>query len=408
MKKKLKINWENYFLFYIIFLIVFGISFLYNKHNIGNDSSISDWFINYSGGFVRRGLTGEVITNFSSIFLIGLRDAILIFQIIFFVLLYYLIFLFCKNLLFNRLLILSILSPIFVIYPVAEIEALGRKELIIFSIYLTYLYTNIKSIKIQLLYKILLFPICILVWDPSIIFFTYIFLVDLFVLRINKFNKVFFNLLFSFLPLLITTIIIYLNPISSENYFIMADNLKSEFNEICYMSCSFVGVQSDNSFKELFEAIREKFKISYAFRYFLILVIGFLPLITLLKYSLIKKKDSIFFEKKFKNLFLIFFVTFLPSTILYFVMYDWARVVHIAYFFSLITFLFLLKENFIILDKNKIRKNLLSSISKKNFLIVFIIFTLSWNPKVVMSDDVASKPIYAIPYKFYKLFLKNL
>ena len=188
----------------------------------------------------------------------------------------------------------------------------------------------------------------------------------------------------------------------------MADNLKSEFNEICYMSCSFVGVQSDNSFKELFEAIREKFKISYAFRYFLILVIGFLPLITLLKYSLIKKKDSIFFEKKFKNLFLIFFVTFLPSTILYFVMYDWARVVHLAYFFLLITFLFLLKENFIILDKNKIRKNLLSSISKKNFLIVFIIFTLSWNPKVVMSDDVASKPIYAIPYKFYKLFLKNL
>ena len=68
MKKKLKINWENYFLFYIIFLIVFGISFLYNKHDIGNDSSISDWFINYSGGFVRRGLTGEVITNFSSIF----------------------------------------------------------------------------------------------------------------------------------------------------------------------------------------------------------------------------------------------------------------------------------------------------------------------------------------------------
>ena len=303
MKKKLKINWENYFLFYIIFLIVFGISFLYNKHNIGNDSSISDWFINYSGGFVRRGLTGEVITNFSSIFSIGLRDAILIFQIIFFVLLYYLIFLFCKNLLFNRLLILSILSPIFVIYPVAEIEALGRKELIIFSIYLTYLYTNIKSIKIQLLYKILLFPICILVWEPSIIFFTYIFLVDLFVLRINKFNKVFFNLLFSFLPLLITTIIIYLNPISSENYFIMADNLKSEFNEICYMSCSFVGVQSDNSFKELFEAIREKFKISYAFRYFLILVIGFLPLITLLKYSLIKKKDSIFLRKNLKIYF---------------------------------------------------------------------------------------------------------
>ena len=89
-------------------------------------------------------------------------------------------------------------------------------------------------------------------------------------------------------------------------------------------------------------------------------------------------------------------------------MYDWARVVHVSYFFSLITFLFLLKKNFILLDKNKIRNNLISEISKKKFLIVFIIFTLSWNPKVVMSDDVASKPIYAIPYKFYKLFLRNL
>ncbi len=408
MKKNSKINWENYFLIYITLLILFGISFLYNKHDIGNDSSISDWFINYSGGFVRRGFTGEIITNFSSIFSIGLRDAILIFQTIFFVSLYYLIFLFCKNLLFNRLLILSILSPIFVIYPVAEIEVLGRKELIIFFIYLTYLFTNIKDIKIQLIYKLLLFPICILVWEPSIIFFVHIFLVDLFVFRVNKFDRVFFNLVLSFLPLLIIAIIIYINPISPENYFIMADNLKSEFSEICYMSCSFVGAQSDNSFKELFEALKEKFKISYAFRYLLILLIGFLPLIILLKYSKIKKKDSFIFEKKFKNLFLIFFFTFLPSTILYFVMYDWARVVHVSYFFSLITFLFLLKKNFILLDKNKIRNNLISEISKKKFLIVFIIFTLSWNPKVVMSDDVASKPIYAIPYKFYKLFLRNL
>tara|TARA_B100000963_G_scaffold352289_1_gene365231 strand:- start:129 stop:1355 length:1227 start_codon:yes stop_codon:yes gene_type:complete len=408
MKKNLKLNWESYFFVYIILLILFGISFLYNKHDIGNDSSISDWFINYSGGFVRRGLTGEIITNFSSIFSIGLRDVILIFQIIFFILLYYLIFLFCKKLLFNRLLILSILSPIFVIYPVAEIEALGRKELIIFFIYLTYLFSNIRSIQIQLIYKFLLFPICILIWEPSIVFFTHIFLVDLFVFRVKKFDRIFFNLIISFLPLLTIAIIIYLNPISPENYLMMADNLKSEFNEFCYMSCSFVGAQSDNSFNELFETLKEKFKISYAFRYLLIVLIGFLPLTMLLKYSSIKKKNSIIFEKKFKNLFLIFFIIFLPSTILYFVMYDWARIVHIAYFFSLMTFLFLLKKNFILLDKNKIRTNFISDISKKKFLIVFIIFTLGWNPKVVMSDDVASKPIYAIPHKFYKLFLKNL
>ena len=95
MKKNLKTNWQNYLLIYTALLIFFGISFLYSKHNVGNDSSISDWFINYSGGFVRRGFTGEIITNFSTLFSIGLRDSILIFQIGFFVALYYLIFLSC-------------------------------------------------------------------------------------------------------------------------------------------------------------------------------------------------------------------------------------------------------------------------------------------------------------------------
>ena len=89
-------------------------------------------------------------------------------------------------------------------------------------------------------------------------------------------------------------------------------------------------------------------------------------------------------------------------------MYDWARVVHISYTFSILTFLYLIKKNFIELSSQKIRINFISKLSKKFFILVFLVFSFSWNPKVVMPDDVASKPVYAIPYKFYKLFLKNL
>ena len=408
MNKNLKNNWSNYFQIYVFALIFFGIFFLYSKHDVGNDSSLSDWLINYEGGFVRRGLIGELIANFSSILSLKLRDSILIFQLVFFLSHYLLIILFCKNLAQNRLIILAIFSPIFILYPVAEIEALGRKELIIFTIFLSYLFFDIKNFQVQLTYKLLLFPISILTWEPIIFFFSFIFLIDLFVFQIKNFDKKFFCVLFSYFASIFLVMLIYFNPFPIENYNTMKNFLKSEFGEACYMSCGFVGQQSANSFSELYKMFYEKFKFSYALRYLLIIIVGFFPLSFLYTYSKAKSKKKLFIVSKFKNLFFPFFLAFLPSTVLYLIMYDWARVVHISYTFSILTFLYLIKKNLIELSSQKIRINFISKLSKKFFILVFLVFSFSWNPKVVMPDDVASKPVYAIPYKFYKLFLKNL
>ena len=408
MNKNLKKNWSNYFQIYVFALIFFGIFFLYSKHDVGNDSSLSDWLINYEGGFVRRGLIGELITNFSSILSLKLRDSILIFQLVFFLSYYFLIILFCKNLVQNRLVILAIFSPIFILYPVAEIEALGRKELVIFTIFLSYLFFDIKNFQVQLTYKLLLFPISILTWEPIIFFFSFIFLIDLFVFQIKSFDKKFFCILFSYFASIFLVMLIYFNPFPVENYNVMKNFLKIEFGEACYMSCGFVGQQSANSFSELYKMFYEKFKFSYALRYLLIIIVGFFPLCFLYTYSKAKSKKELFIVSKFKNLFFPFLLAFLPSTVLYLMMYDWARVVHISYTFSILTFLFLIKKNFIELSSQKIRINFISKLSKKFFILVFLVFSFSWNPKVVMPDDVASKPVYAIPYKFYKLFLKNL
>ena len=407
MNEHLKRNWSNYFQIYVFALIFFGVFFLYSKHDVGNDSSISDWLINYEGGFVRRGLIGELITNFSIMLSFKLRDTILIFQLLFFTSYYFLIILFCKNLLQNRLIILAVFSPIFILYPVAEIEALGRKELIIFLIFLSYLLTDIKNFKVQIIYKVILFPISILTWEPVFIFFSFILLIDLFVFQIRNFDKKFFYLIASYLISIFLVILIYLNPFSQENHNVMRDFLNNEFGEICYMSCDFVGQQSSNSFSELYQTFLVKFKFTYALRYLIIILIGFFPLYLLSTYSNINHKKQILIISKFKNLFFPFLLAFLPSTVLYLVMYDWARVVHISYSFSLLTFLFLIKENFIEFSKQNIQLNYISKLSKKIFILVFFLFAFSWNPKVVMPDDVASKPIYATPYKFYKYFIRD-
>ena len=408
MKEKFKKNWSFYFLIYIFLLIFFGIFFLYSKHDVGNDSSISDWLINYAGGFVRRGLVGEISSYIAYFFSFKLRDVILFFQIMVFTFYYISIFIFFRNVKINRIIILSIFSPIFILYPVAEIEVLGRKELFIFLIIISYFLCDIKNFITQLIFKVFLFPISILIWEPATIFFPYIILIDLIVFNVSRLNKYFFYITLSYFFLISVSIFIYLNPISSVDFKEMVNVLQQDFGERCYMSCSFVGNQAENSFSELIMPRLSQIKFSYVFRYLLVVLIGFFPLLILLKNSKIKDENkNVVLVSQFKSLLIPFILIFLPSLVLYFTMYDWARVVHISYTFMILTYFFLYQQKLIFINESNLSNHFLSKISKKTFLLVFLIFCFGWNPKVVMPDDVASKPIYAIPYKFYKYFLKN-
>ena len=52
MKKK----FDKYLTYYLLLLLLFSYYFLFSKHQVGNDSTISEWLINYEGGFTRRGV----------------------------------------------------------------------------------------------------------------------------------------------------------------------------------------------------------------------------------------------------------------------------------------------------------------------------------------------------------------
>ena len=71
----------NFYIFvYLSILFLFSVFFLYQKHDVANDSTISEWLINYEGGFTKRGLIGQLSIYLSNFFIIKLRDTIFILQ----------------------------------------------------------------------------------------------------------------------------------------------------------------------------------------------------------------------------------------------------------------------------------------------------------------------------------------
>ena len=397
MKKKFR----NYLILYLSFLFFISIFVLYTKHNVGNDSTISEWLINYSGGFTKRGIIGEISIFFSRLFDQNLRDIIYIFQLSILGIYYILVYIFFKNLYLERYSLLAIFSPIFLIYPVAETEVLARKEVFIFVLFL--LHTSIPPLNNNLvrISKLVIFPLSVLIWEPIIFYLPLWIFIDLVKFKIKNYDKNLFNEIIYYLPALFLAIIFIINPLTPEEHFKMEQVLNKEFKEVCYMSCALL--KSKSSIYQQFQANFGKYSLEVFVRYFLIILIGFGPLFTLIYYSKLKQAKTIF-SKKF-NLLSIFLFLLSPVLLLFAMGYDWGRWVSISYIMSLITYFYLYKNSFIILDTKKLNSNKLNLLKPKYFLYIFIIYAFTWNPKTVITGDVASFPLYRIIYKFIKINL---
>ena len=187
------ITFKKHFLLFIIFLIFFAVFFLYVKHNVGNDSSISEWLINYNGGFTRRGLGGEIAIMIANLFDSSLRQSIFFIQSLFHVSYLVLVFLYLKNLKVNIIQLFAIYAPLFILYPIAEIEALGRKEIILFLSFLIALFLcdNKNSKKYINIYCFFILPMVCLIYEPIVLFFPFFAAVIIIENNLNTFEKVF-------------------------------------------------------------------------------------------------------------------------------------------------------------------------------------------------------------------------
>ena len=171
----MKKNINFYIFIYLSILFLFSVFFLYQKHDVANDSTISEWLINYEGGFTKRGLVGQLSIYLSNFFIIKLRDAIFILQTFLVGTYFFLIYHFLKNIFYNKIFIFAIFTPIFILYPIAEIEVLARKEIFIFIYLLVYTFIPIEEKKYKFYYKFFLFPVAILIWEPFFLFCSFSF-----------------------------------------------------------------------------------------------------------------------------------------------------------------------------------------------------------------------------------------
>ena len=394
----MKNKFENYFFYYLLALFIFSIIFLYKKHNIGNDSTVSEWLINYSGGFTKRGLIGQICIFFADFFKTNLRAIILIFQITIIGVYFLLLFKLLRNISINKISVLSIFTPIFILYPVAEIEVLARKEIFIFCIFIFYLF--IEKVYLQRLHKIFLLSIAVLIWEPVIFFFLFFVTIDIIKGKLETLNKKFFYDLICFIPAIVLALFIAFNPISPENHDKMAMFLKNNFNESCYMSCALLKTKS--SILDQFSGNYHKYSMEVFLRYSMIIIFGFAPLIILIKNSNLNSKNLLFF-RYFKDLFFPLTIILSPIIFLFAMGYDWGRWVNIGYVFTVCFYFYLLENKQIILDEKFMEKKFYIILkNKKVFIFILIVFCFGWNPKTVISADIATNPLWKIPYNASK------
>ena len=125
------------------------------------------------------------------------------------------------------------------LYPIAEIEVLARKETFVFIGFLLFL--NISnfnySSNLPLYYVFFVLPIICLIWEPVVFFFPFLASVLVIRLRHNQITALLSKIIICFIPSLIVAMIIVTNPITPENHSIMASSLMENFGEDCYMAC---------------------------------------------------------------------------------------------------------------------------------------------------------------------------
>ena len=366
MKKK---KLQGYLLFYLLILISFAYFFLFLKHVVGNDSTISEWLINYEGGFTKRGIIGQIAIEISRYFQSELRSTIFILQSSTITIYFLLLFNLLKKLQYERVIVLSIFTPIFILYPVAEIEVLARKEVIVFCSFLLYFLIP-RSNNFKKICFIIFLSFAVLVWEPIIIFFPLILLFEIIENNIQKFNFNLIKIILCFIPSLIIALIILFDPLNGDEHLIMRTVLKNEFGENCYMSCGrLLTVTLEGNFREVYN----RYSFVVFFRYSLIIFIGFFPLLVLLNNSSLKNKN-LFLFKNFNKLISTFYIALLPIALLFAAGFDWGRWVNISYVMLALIYYKLLLNNHLILNFDKLRQHFLYKIKGKVFILFFILF----------------------------------
>ena len=143
------IRYKNFFIGLLILAFIFQILKFYTFYEEYSDWQYADWLINYQGGFIRRGLIGELLFQIHYFLSINLDILVFCFVVFLYSILLILLIKSVKYLETSKIDTLIFLSPGFFLYPIMNSEVIGRKEILLFVILGSFVFLkNILKINI--------------------------------------------------------------------------------------------------------------------------------------------------------------------------------------------------------------------------------------------------------------------
>tara|TARA_B100000900_G_scaffold356843_1_gene326832 strand:- start:966 stop:2249 length:1284 start_codon:yes stop_codon:yes gene_type:complete len=361
-----------YFLLSIITIFYTQLYYTVSNEIVGDKWAYDNLFINYSAGFVRRGLLGEIFLIINKIYNVGPLD---FFPKILFILYFTQLIIFFKLVYkfkkYNLFVTFLILSPSLLLFNIYEVNVVLSKDIFIaVSILIHALIVSSKTISLSKYKKILLFVIFpiltinIFIHENQIIFLPFHILLSTYFLKESKNKSKNYHLLKSYYFFLIPLIAILSSSISYEKYLIINESIK-QFdatlpNQVAGNINLIIGgfIKWHFFYHDTIDFIRLFFCITLS-----------LFLIYLVFHNLILKK--IIYTNNFNINYYFYFI--LPTFVIFGLMLDHGRSIHLI-LMHMLSFYLVLEFNK--LKFEKIYYSLFNNFLIKNLIYIFLIFYL--------------------------------
>ena len=386
---------KHVLLFYFAYLII-GI-YVYSILQLNEFPQkyvFTDWLINYEGGYVRRGLLGQVIFFISNIFNIDLKFIILFFQIFIYTIYFILFYLLISKIKINFFWLLIIFSPILFAYPLVELMTLGRKDTFIISFFLIFSMINYKSVNSLFFYFFLFFGISSFIHEITI-FYIFHYLLVIY-LHIKLIFKIKIKKSYLLGILVFVSLLLYFN-LYLHNFVVVEDIVNSyDYESITIYAGAFSHLKP--TVESVLLSTLDHIKFTNVLKYLLIIFLNSIPFLFFIKFKNIKNIK--YFSTK--NIFFIFFVLSLP---VYALVLDWGRVIYINYNFFVILLLFFFNLNLINLEyvNDKIKR--LDFLSR---MIIFLFICLMFSPDIMSINELEYFPLLSQSLRFFGGFFEKI
>ena len=371
---------DNIIFIYFIYLLIGTYTYLILQVNEFPQKYVfTEWLINYEGGYVNRGLLGQIVFYVSNIFNINLKFVIFFFQASIYTIYFILFYLTLSKIKTNFFWILIIFSPILFSYPLIELMVLGRKDTFVITIFLVFSIINYKNLINLFFYFIILFGISCFIHEITIFYIFHYLLIIYLYMKLKFHIEIKKNHILGLLTFI--SFLLYLN--------LYLDNFVSVEQIVNSYDYEIITVDS-GAFSHLKPTLNSvllgtlgHIKFINVLKYLLIIILNSIPFLFFIKFK--KLQDLKYLSTK--NIFFIFFILSLP---VYGLVMDWGRVININYNFFIILLLFFFNLKLIDLDYTNAKIKKINSLYQI-VILVFICFIFS--PDIMSINQLEYFPL---------------